>query len=341
VIGNATSNGRVSITGIGANAPERVMKNDELAQIVDTSDEWIVERTGIRERRVAAPEEALSDLARPAAEAALEQAGLRASALDLIVVATVTPDMLFPSTGAILADQLGAKDAAAYDLSAGCTGFVYAIAQAHGMVASGLVDHALVVGGDVLSKIVDWEDRSTCVLFGDGAGAVVLERVREGGFLGFELGADGSGGPQLYMPAGGSRAPATAETVAGRQHFAKMNGREVFKFATRVLVDSAEKVLDECGVPVQEVDVYVPHQANVRIIDHARKKLGISEERTVVNVDRFGNTSSGSIPLALGDAEVDGRLKEGEMVLMTGMGAGLTWGSALIEWTANGKGGQR
>jgi 3-oxoacyl-[acyl-carrier-protein] synthase III len=341
VIGNATSNGRVSITGIGANAPERVMKNDELAQIVDTSDEWIVERTGIRERRVAAPEEALSDLARPAAEAALEQAGLRASALDLIVVATVTPDMLFPSTGAILADQLGAKDAAAYDLSAGCTGFVYAIAQAHGMVASGLVDHALVVGGDVLSKIVDWQDRSTCVLFGDGAGAVVLERVREGGFLGFELGADGSGGPQLYMPAGGSRAPATAETVAGRQHFAKMNGREVFKFATRVLVDSAEKVLDECGVPVEEVDVYVPHQANVRIIDHARKKLGIPEERTVVNVDRFGNTSSGSIPLALGDAEVDGRLKEGEMVLMTGMGAGLTWGSALIEWTANGKGGQR
>jgi 3-oxoacyl-[acyl-carrier-protein] synthase-3 len=340
VIGNATSNGRVSITGIGANAPERVMKNDELAQIVDTSDEWIVERTGIRERRVAAPDQALSDLARPASEAALEQAGLQASALDLIVVATVTPDMLFPSTGAILADQLGAKDAAAYDLSAGCTGFVYAIAQAHGMVASGLVDHALVVGGDVLSKIVDWQDRSTCVLFGDGAGAVVLERVPEGGFLGFELGADGSGGPQLYMPAGGSRAPATAETVAGRQHFAKMNGREVFKFATRVLVDSAEKILDECDVPVEEVDVYVPHQANVRIIDHARKKLGIPEERTVVNVDRFGNTSSGSIPLALGDAESDGRLKEGEMVLMTGMGAGLTWGSALIEWTANGKGGQ-
>ena len=340
MIGNATSNGRVSITGIGANAPERVMKNDELAEIVDTSDEWIVERTGIRERRVAAPDQALSDLARPAAEAALEHAGLQASAVDLIVVATVTPDMLFPSTGAILADQLGAKDAAAYDLSAGCTGFVYAIAQAHGMVASGLVDHALVIGGDVLSKIVDWEDRSTCVLFGDGAGAVVLERVPEGGFLGFELGADGSGGPQLYMPAGGSRAPASAQTVAERQHFAKMNGREVFKFATRVLVDSAEKVLDECGVPVEDVDVYVPHQANVRIIDHARKKLGIPEERTVVNVDRFGNTSSGSIPLALGDAEVDGRLAEGEMVLMTGMGAGLTWGSALIEWTANGKGGQ-
>jgi 3-oxoacyl-[acyl-carrier-protein] synthase III len=337
VIGNATSNGRVTITGIGCHAPERVMTNDELAQIVETTDEWIVERTGIRERRVAGPGEALSDLALPAAKDALDQAGVDPADVDLVVVATVTPDMLFPSTGAILADQLGAKDAAAYDLSAGCTGFVYAIAQAHGMVAAGLVNHALVVGGDVLSKIVDWQDRSTCVLFGDGAGAVVVERSHEGGFLGFELGADGSGGPQLYMPAGGSRAPASVETVADRQHFAKMNGREVFKFATRVLVDSAEKVLEQSGVPVSEIDVYVPHQANVRIIEHARKKLGIPAERTVVNVDRYGNTSSGSIPLALGDAEADGRLRPGELVLMTGMGAGLTWGSALIEWTANGK----
>jgi 3-oxoacyl-[acyl-carrier-protein] synthase-3 len=340
VIGSATSNGRVSITGIGSKAPERVITNDDIAEMVDTSDEWIMERTGIRERRVAAPDEALSDLALPASLDALEQAGIQPSAVDLIVVATVTPDMMFPSTGAILADRLGAKDAAAYDLSAGCTGFVYAIAQAHGMVASGLAEHALVVGGDVLSRIVDWTDRSTCVLFGDGAGAVVLEKVSEGGFLGFELGADGSGGPQLYMPAGGSRTPASAESVAGRQHFAKMNGREVFKFATRVLVDSAEKVLHEFDVQVDEVDVYVPHQANVRIIEHARKKLGIPEEKTVLNVDRYGNTSSGSIPLALGDAEADGRLVPGEMVLMTGMGAGLTWGSTLIEWTANGKGGQ-
>ncbi len=340
MIATATSNGRISITGIGSHTPERVMTNDEVAAMVDTSDEWIVERTGIRERRVAAPEEALSDLALPAAKAALAQAGLDASAVELIVVATVTPDMFFPSTGAILADQLGATDAAAYDLSAGCTGFVYALVQAQGMVASGLTGNALVIGGDVLSKIVDWTDRSTCVLFGDGAGAVVLERVEEGGFLGFELGADGSGGSQLYVPAGGSRAPATAETVATKQHFAKMNGREVFKFATRVLVDSAQKVLDECNVSVDDVDVYVPHQANVRIIEHARRKLGIPEERTVVNVDRYGNTSSGSIPLALGDAEADGRLRPGELVLMTGMGAGLTWGSALMEWTANGKGGK-
>jgi 3-oxoacyl-[acyl-carrier-protein] synthase III len=314
-----------------------VMTNNELARIVDTSDEWIVERTGIRERRVAAPEEALSDISLPAAKDALDQAGVDPADLDLVIVATVTPDMAFPSTGAILADRLGATNAAAYDLSAGCTGFVYAIAQAHGMVAAGLANKTLVVGGDILSKIVDWQDRSTCVLFGDGAGAVVLERVAEGGFLGFELGADGSGGPQLYMKAGGSRSPASAETVAAREHYARMNGREVFKFATRVLVDSAEKLLAKCGVPVDDVDVYVPHQANVRIIDHARKKLGIPEERTVVNVDHYGNTSSGSIPLALGDAEADGRLKPGELVLMTGMGAGLTWGSALIEWTANGK----
>jgi 3-oxoacyl-[acyl-carrier-protein] synthase III len=337
VIASGTSNGRVTITGIGCYAPERVMTNGELSEIVDTSDEWIVERTGIRERRVARPDEALSDLALPAAKDALGQARVEPADVDLLVVATVTPDMLFPSTAAILADQLGAKDAAAYDLSAGCTGFVYAVAQAHGMVSAGLAEHALVVGGDVLSKIVDWQDRSTCVLFGDGAGAVVIERAPAGGFLGFELGADGSGGPQLYMPAGGSRAPASAETVAARQHFAKMNGREVFKFATRVLVDSAAKVLDQAGLPVGEVDLYVPHQANVRIIEHARKKLGIPAERTVVNVDRYGNTSSGSIPLALGEAEADGRLRQGDLVLMTGMGAGLTWGSALIEWTANGK----
>ena len=337
MIGSATANGRVSITGIGCNAPQRVLTNDELAKMVDTSDEWIIERTGIKERRVAAADEALSDVSLPAARAALEQAGGDVASIDLVIVATVTPDMAFPSTSAIMADQLGMTNAAAYDLSAGCTGFVYAIAQAHSMVSAGLANRALVVGGDLLSKIVDWGDRSTCVLFGDGAGAVVLERVSEGGFLGFELGADGSGGPQLYLPAGGSREPTSAETVAEGEHYVKMNGREVFKFAARVLVESAEKVLANSGVSVEDVDVYVPHQANVRIIDHARKKLGIPEERTVVNVDRYGNTSSGSIPLALADAEADGRLRPGELVLMTGMGAGLTWGSALIEWTANGK----
>jgi 3-oxoacyl-[acyl-carrier-protein] synthase III len=334
-----TANGyHVSITGLGCHVPERVLTNDELSKMVETSDEWIIERTGIRERRIAAPEEALSDLALPAAQAALEQAGISGSDLDLIVVATVTPDMAFPATAAILADKLGAGDAGAYDLSAGCTGFMYALAQAYGMLAGGLSQRALVVGGDVLSKIMDWTDRSTCVLFGDGAGAVVLERVGDGGFLGFELGADGSGGPQLYLPAGGSRTPASDDTVTEHLHFVKMNGREVFKFATRVLVSSAEAVLAECGRSIDEVDVYVPHQANVRIIEYATTKLGIPEEKVVIDVDRYGNTSSGSIPLALADAQADGRLEAGRLVLMTGMGAGLTWGSGLIEWTDGGRG---
>jgi 3-oxoacyl-[acyl-carrier-protein] synthase III len=254
-------------------------------------------------------------------------AGVDAADVDLVIVATVTPDMTFPSTAALLADELGMPDAAAYDLSAGCTGFMYAIAQAYGMLAGGLANTALVVGGDILSRILDWNDRSTLVLFGDGAGAVLLERVDEGGFLGFELGADGGGGKELFMPGSGSR------HFDDPTRFLTMNGREVFKFATRVMVSSGQAVLDECGKGVGDIDVYVPHQANVRIIDHATKKLGIDEEKVIVNVDRYGNTSSGSIPLALADAADDGRLQPGKLVLMTGMGAGLTWGSALIEWT--------
>jgi len=327
MIGDARNDVPVTITGLGAYAPERVITNDELAQMVDTADEWIIERTGIRERRIAAETQALSDLSMPAIRQALEQAGSDGTDVDLLIVATVTPDMMFPSTSAILADQLGAKDAAAYDLSAGCTGFMYALAQAYGMVASGLSKRALVVGGDVLSRILDWTDRSTVVLFGDGAGAVVLEPSEEAGFLAFELGADGGGGEHLWLPGSGSR------KFEDPDRLVKMNGREVFKFATRVLVSSAEAVLERCGAAVEDVDVYVPHQANVRIIDHATKKLGIPSERVVINVDRYGNTSSGSIPLALADAQADGRLQPGKLVLMTGMGAGLTWGSALMRWT--------
>jgi 3-oxoacyl-[acyl-carrier-protein] synthase III len=326
-----TNGAPVSITGLGTYAPERVLTNAELAELVDTSDEWITERTGIKERRIAAPEQAMTDLALPAARTALERAGVESEELDLIIVATVTPDMMFPTTGSLLGDLLPAPNAAAYDLLAGCTGFVYALAQAHAMVSAGLAQKALVVGGDVLSKILDWKDRSTLVLFGDGAGAVVLERVEEGGFHGFELGADGGGGQHLWLPGSGSRLFEAPDKLV------KMNGREVFKFATRVLVSSAEALLDEVGRTVDEVDVYVPHQANIRIIDHAAKKLGIPQDRVVINVDRYGNTSSGSIPLALADAVADGRLRPGSLVLMTGMGAGLTWGSALMEWTANGR----
>jgi 3-oxoacyl-[acyl-carrier-protein] synthase-3 len=330
MITRARSDVHVTITGLGAHAPERVVTNDDLSKLVETSDEWIMERTGIRERRIAADDEALSDLALPAAQRALSQAGVDGKDLDLIVVATVTPDMMFPSTSALLADRLGARDAAAYDLSAGCTGFMYAIAQAYGMVAAGLSQRALVVGGDVLSRILDWTDRSTVVLFGDGAGAVVLEQSEEPGFFAFELGADGGGGEHLWLPGSGSR------VFDEPDRFVKMNGRVVIKFATRVLYDSAHAVLEQCDTRVEDVDVYVPHQANVRIIDHATKKLGIPSDRVVINVDRYGNTSSGSIPLALAEAQADGRLRAGSLVLMTGMGAGLTWGSALMRWTIGG-----
>lgn len=326
MIGRATGV-RIGITGLGTHVPDRVLTNDELARIVDTSDEWIRERTGIRERRIAADDEALTDIALPAARAALDDAGVAAADVDLLVCATVTPDMMFPTSSALLADTLGMPKAAAYDLLAGCTGFVYAIAQAYAMLSSGLSRRALVVGGDVLSKILDWDDRSTLVLFGDGAGAVVMEPVDRGGFLGFELGADGGGGENLWLPGSGSRKFENPES------YVKMNGREVFKFATRIMVYSAEQILAECGKSVEDVDVYIPHQANKRIIDHAAAKLRIPPEKTVVNVDRYGNTSSGSIPLALTDARAEGRLRDGALVLMTGMGAGLTWGSALIEWT--------
>ncbi len=317
----------ISITGLGVHVPERVVTNDDLSKLVDTNDEWIVERTGIRERRIAADDEALTDICLPAARRALEMAGGDPKSIDLLIVATVTPDMAFPSSSALIADALGMPDAAAYDLAAGCTGFVYAVAQAHAMLAAGLAHRALVVGADVLSKILDWTDRSTVILFGDGAGAVVMERVEQGGFLGFELGADGGGGSNLWLPGSGSR------KFEEPEKFVKMNGREVFKFATRVMVSSAEAILTECDKTIDDVDVYVPHQANVRIIDHAARKLGVPEEKTVVNVSKYGNTSSGSIPLALADAADDGRLEPGKLVLLTGMGAGLTWGSALIEWT--------
>jgi 3-oxoacyl-[acyl-carrier-protein] synthase III len=326
MIGAATGV-KIGITGLGTHVPERVLTNDELARMVDTSNEWIVERTGIHERRIAEKEEALTDIARPAAKAALADAGVEPHEIDLLICATVTPDMMFPTSSALLADELGMPKAAAYDLLAGCTGFVYALAQAYGMLASGLSRRALVVGGDVLSKILDWEDRSTIVLFGDGAGAVVMEPVDQGGFLGFELGADGGGGQNLWLPGSGSR------HFENPDQYVKMNGREVYKFATRILVYSAEQILAECGKTVDDVDVYIPHQANKRIIDYAADKLGVPPGKTIVNVDRYGNTSSGSIPLALTDARDEGRLRDGALVLMTGMGAGLTWGSALVEWS--------
>ncbi|HET9214672.1 MAG TPA: beta-ketoacyl-ACP synthase III [Gaiellaceae bacterium] len=334
MIGNVSGNGTlVGITGVGAYAPEKVLTNADLESMIDTSDEWITTRTGIRERRIAAPEQAASDLALPAARQALEAAGVDPKELDLVVVATATPDMLFPATGALLAEELGARGAAAYDLLAGCTGFVYALAQVYGAVATGLSRRALVVGTEVLSKITNWNDRGTCILFGDGAGAAVVQPVERGGILGFELGADGSGGPDLCVPAGGSRQPVTSDALEEEAQFIRMNGAEVFRFATRVMVTSAEELLAACGAGVEDVDLYVPHQANKRIIDHAVKNLGLDPGKVFLNIDRYGNTSSASIPIGLAEARADGLLADGTRVLMSAVGAGLTWGSVYMTWT--------
>jgi 3-oxoacyl-[acyl-carrier-protein] synthase-3 len=333
MIANVSANGSIGITGIGAHLPEKVLTNDDLSRMVETSDEWITDRTGIKERRIAAAEEAASDLALPAARKALEQAGLEGAELDLIIVATATPDMLFPATAAIVAEELGAKQAAAYDLLAGCTGFVYGVAQAYGAVAGGLSERALVIGSETLSKITNWHDRGTCILFGDGAGAAVLERVRDGGIVGIELGADGSGGPDLCVPAGGSRMPVTAANLDEDLQFIQMRGQEVFRFATRVMVSSAEQVLEKSGVGVEDVDLYVPHQANKRIIDHAVKNLGLAPDKVFMNISKYGNTSSASIPICLAEAQEQGLLEAGTRVLMSAVGAGLTWGSVYMTWS--------
>lgn len=333
MIANVSSNGSIGITGIGAYVPEKILTNDDISRMVETSDEWITDRTGIKERRIAAAEEAASDLALPAARKALEQAGVEGAELDLIIVATATPDMLFPATAAIVAEELGAKQAAAYDLLAGCTGFVYGVAQAYAAVAGGLGERALVIGSETLSRITNWNDRGTCILFGDGAGAAVLERVRDGGIVGIELGADGSGGPDLCVPAGGSRMPVTAANLEEDMQFIQMHGQEIFRFATRVMVSSAEQVLEKSGVGVEDVDLYVPHQANKRIIDHAAKHIGLAPEKVFMNIAKYGNTSSASIPICLAEAEEQGLLEAGTRVLMSAVGAGLTWGSIYMTWS--------
>lgn len=324
----------VGIIGTGSYLPEKVLTNKDLENMVDTTDEWIVSRTGIRERRIAAEDQASSDLAVEASRKALEAAGMTADQLDLIIVATVTPDMMFPATACLLQDRLGAKKAAAFDLSAACSGFLYGIATASQFIQSGMYRYALVVGVDCLSKITNWEDRNTCVLFGDGAGAVVLGPVEEGsGFLSFELGADGSGGDLLKQPAGGSRLPASRDTVDGRLHTISMAGREVFKFAVRVMGNAAEEALAKAGMTKEDIDFLVPHQANTRIIDAAVKRFGLSEEKVIINLDRFGNMSSASIPVALDEALHQGRIKKGNTLVLVGFGGGLTWGAAVLKWS--------
>jgi 3-oxoacyl-[acyl-carrier-protein] synthase-3 len=321
----------VSLIGLGAHVPERVMTNDEIASIVETSDEWISQRTGIHERRIAAPAESSASLGAEAARAAVASAGIDAGEIDLIVAATASPDFYFPATASLIGERIGAGDAAGYDLSAACTGFIYALAQAYSQIAAGMADTVLVVGTEVFSRLLDWNDRSTCILFGDGAGAVVLRRDPGGhGLRGFELGADGAGGLLLSVAAAGH----AAEPDAGR--YVQMNGPEVYKFATRVVVESSERCLAAAGLAVGDVDVFVPHQANRRIIDHAVRRLGLDERRVITNVDRYGNTSAGSIPICLDEAWRAGRIRSGDVVLMVGFGGGLAWGSCVMEWTKEG-----
>jgi 3-oxoacyl-[acyl-carrier-protein] synthase III len=326
--------GRARLAALGAYAPERVVTNRDLEQRVDTSDEWIVTRTGIRERRFAAPDQAASDLALLAAERVLESAGVAARDLDIVIVPTGTPDHLFPSTAAIVAERLGARGAAAFDLSAACSGFVYGLAQAAGLVESGIAQMVLVVGAEVLSRVTDHADRATCVLFADAAGGALVARGDPSdttGFLGFDLGSDGTGADQLIIPAGGGRLP-VASGPEPTQGCIKMNGPEIFRFATRVMIESTERLLGSLEMSIREIDLVVAHQANSRIIEHAAKRLEIPEERIFNNLDRYGNTSSASIPLALAEARDAGRLLPGDMVLMVSFGAGLTWGSTVVRY---------
>jgi 3-oxoacyl-[acyl-carrier-protein] synthase-3 len=323
----------VGILGVGKYSPERRLTNHDLEKMVDTSDDWIVTRTGIRERRIAAPHEATSDLAYEAAVRALKAAGVAAEDVDLIIVATITPDMFFPSTACLVQDRLGARNAAAFDVSAACSGFIYALASASGMIATGLYRNALVIGAECLSRVTDYSDRNTCILFGDGAGAAVLGPVPAGrGFRSFVLGADGSGGELLNIPAGGSRTPPTADTVARHMHFMKMNGREVFKFAVRVIGTATEEALQKAGLAKEDIDLLVPHQANIRIIQSALERFGLPEEKCVVNVDRYGNMSAASIPVALAEAVEEGRVREGDRLVLVGFGGGLTWGASVLIW---------
>lgn len=323
------------IVGIGSFVPKTVLTNADLEKMVDTTDEWIVTRSGIRQRHIIGEEDiVVSDMGIEAAKRALESAGITAEQIDLIICATITADMPFPSTACIIQDKIGAANAAAFDMQAGCSGWVYALSTAAQFIRSGTYDHVLVIGADALSKCTDWTDRSTCVLFGDAAGAAVLSPVAEGdGVLATYLGSDGSGGEYLKIDAGGSKLPASEETVRNRRHYIQMAGREVFKFAVKIMGEASLRVLDMCGLTHDDVDIFVPHQANTRIIDAAAQRLDLPPEKVFLNVQNYGNTSAASIPLALDEAYRAGKIKQGDVVVVVGFGAGLTWASGVLKWT--------
>ncbi len=325
---------RVRILGTGSYVPPKVVTNKDIEKLVDTSDDWITSRTGIKERHVVDDSMAASDLAYAAANDALADSGLTISDIDQIMVATVTPDRLFPSTACTLQEKLGAQGNSALDMSAACSGFVYGLAMAGGMISSGLLDNVLLIGVETLSKILNWRDRGTCVLFGDGAGAAVLGPAEDNhrGLLSVRMASDGASGSLLELPAGGSRLPASHETLEQGLHYIKMQGNEVFKYAVRAMYDMARDALSHAGQEVSDVDLLIPHQANLRIITATAKRLGIPMEKVFVNVNRYGNTSAASVPLALDEARKEGRIKDGDLVELVTFGAGFTWGAAVMRW---------
>jgi 3-oxoacyl-[acyl-carrier-protein] synthase III len=325
---------RAKITALGTYVPPRVMTNADFEKMVETSEEWIISRTGIRERHIVDKGVATSDLAAEAARRALAQRGIDASEIDAIVVATVTPDMMFPSTACLVQHKLGAKGAWGFDLSAACSAFVYALQTGAQFVATGAHKKVLVIGADVMSSILDYTDRSTCILFGDGAGAVILERADDGvGIIDFVHEIDGSGGCSLYMPGGGSLHPASHETVDQKMHFVHQDGGAVFKYAVRKMGEVCEKLLARNGFTADDIDCFIPHQANQRIIQATADRVGLKPERVIINIDRYGNTTAGTIPLAMQTAREEGRLKRGDLVLLASVGAGFTVGATLLRWT--------
>jgi 3-oxoacyl-[acyl-carrier-protein] synthase-3 len=328
------SEGRtVSITGVGAYVPEKVLTNADLEKIVETTDEWITTRTGIKERHIAAKDEFTSDLAAKAAERAMASAGITADQIDLVIVATITPDMVFPSTACLVQQKIGANRAAAFDLEAACSGFIYGLEIGQQFIMSRTYDTVLVIGAEKLSSIIDWKDRNTCVLFGDGAGAVILQNREEShGLLTAVMGADGSKAQLLYMPGGGSRCPATPESVDARLHYLRMEGKETFKHAVQAMVSAATEAMSRCNVDISKIKCVIPHQANRRILDAVGERLGATAEQVFCNLDRFGNTSAASVAIALDEAVRTGKIQRGDLVLLVVFGAGLTWGAAVIEW---------
>ncbi len=323
---------KIGIVGIGKYLPKKVLTNADLEKMVDTDDEWIITRCGIKERRLAAKNEATSDLAVKAAKDALEDAKISPKDLDLIIVATITPDMQFPSTACFVQYGLGAKNAVCFDISAACSGFIYAISVAEQFLARGTYKNALVIGAERLSSITDWQDRNTCVLFGDGAGAAVLSEVKSGGIISTYLGGDGSMNDMLMVPAGGSRNPASNKTVDSRMHYLKMRGNELFKIAVNAMSDATRQVLKQADLKPADIKLVIPHQANIRIIMAIAKKLGLPQEKFYLNIERYGNMSSASLAVALCEAINEGRVKRSDLILLNAFGAGLVWGACIIKW---------